>query len=53
MTEPRPEKPTTKKAPRLRRDSHGREELTMADWALAPGPMPRKNTPPAQQSKRA
>jgi hypothetical protein len=40
-----------KPIPRLRRDRHGREELTMADWALAPGPMPRMKTQPAESKK--
>ena len=40
--------------PRLRRDRHGREELTMADWALAPGPMPRKKVvDPQGESEKA
>lgn len=45
---------TKKPTPRLRRDRHGREELTMADWALVPGPMPRKKVvDPQGESEKA
>ena len=45
------EKKNETKTPRRRVDKHGRPEILMADWALAPGPMPRMKTQPAESKK--